>query len=127
MFAASSDWFIERTSIVVIGKVITLVLLLRHSRENCSNVFNPRFAVMVIFILFILSFKAVDKTSTEVQVEVKRGQGTDTDITVNFKTRDLTERVTTKPGVDTYQAIAGEDYKVPTTVAVRFAKGEVSI
>lgn len=69
----------------------------------------------------------MDKTSTEVQVEVRRGQGTDTDVTVFFKTRDLAERVNTKPGVDTYQALAGEDYTVPTTKSVRFAKGEVSI
>lgn len=61
------------------------------------------------------------------QVEVRRGQGTDTDVTVFFKTRDLAERVNTKPGVDTYQALAGEDYTVPTTKSVRFAKGEVSI
>ena len=58
---------------------------------------------------------------------MKRGQGTDTDITVYYETRDLTERVTTKPGVETYQAVAGQDYQKPSTVFVRFAKGEVSI
>lgn len=78
-------------------------------------------------LFFASSYAAVDKTSTEVRLQVIRGQGKDTDVTVYYKTRDLAERVTTKPGVETYQALAGEDYKVPTTTSIRFAKGEVSM
>ena len=69
----------------------------------------------------------MEKSSTEVSVEVIRGQGKDTDVTVYYETRDLTERVTTKPGVETYQAVAGEDYQKPNTVSIKFAKGEVGI
>ena len=63
----------------------------------------------------------------EVSVEVIRGQGLDTDIVVYYETRDLIERITTKPGVETYQALAGQDYRRPTTKSVRFAKQEVRI
>lgn len=69
----------------------------------------------------------MEKSLTEVSVEVIRGQGKDTDVTVYYETRDLTERVTTKPGVETYQAIAGEDYQKPSTVTIKFAKGEVGV
>ena len=69
----------------------------------------------------------MEKSLTEVSVEVIRGQGKDTDVTVYYEARDLTERVTTKPGVETYQAIAGEDYQKPSTVTIKFAKGEVGV
>ncbi|XP_068693739.1 adhesion G-protein coupled receptor V1-like isoform X3 [Montipora foliosa] len=71
-------------------------------------------------------YKAVDKSSTEVSVEVIRGHGLDTDIIVYYETRDLSERITTKPGVETYQALAGQDYQRPNTKFVRFAKQETS-
>ena len=72
------------------------------------------------------SYTTVDKTSTEVQLKVARDYGKDTDVTVNFETRDLTEEFTSKPGVQTSQAFAGEDYEKPTTTSITFAKGEVS-
>lgn len=74
-----------------------------------------------------LSFKAVDKSLTEISVEVIRGQGLDTDVIVYYETRDLSERVTTKPGVETHRAVVGQDYQRPTTKHIRFAKQEVSI
>ena len=74
-----------------------------------------------------LSFKAVDKSLTEISVEVIRGQGLDTDVIVYYETRDLSERVTTKPGVETHRAVVGQDYQRPTTKYIRFAKQEVSI
>jgi len=69
----------------------------------------------------------VDKTSTEVQLRVARDYGKDTDVTVNFETRDLTEQFTSKPGVETSQAFAGQDYEKPTTTSISFAKDEVSL
>lgn len=69
----------------------------------------------------------MDKTSTEVQLKVARDHGKDTDVTVNFETRDLAEQFTSKPGVQTSQAFAGEDYETPTTTSITFAKGEVSL
>ena len=72
-------------------------------------------------------FKAVDKSLTEMSVEVIRGQGLDTDVIVYYETRDLSKRVTTKPGVETYRAVVGQDYQRPTTKFIRFAKQEVSI
>lgn len=68
----------------------------------------------------------MDKTSTEVQLKVARDYGKDTDVTVFFEARDLTEKFTSKPGVQTSQAFAGEDYEKPTTTSITFAKGEVS-
>lgn len=69
----------------------------------------------------------MDKTSTEVRLEVARDHGKDTDVTVYFETRDLTERFTSKPGLQTSQAFAGEDYEKPTTTSIKFAKGEVRL
>ena len=60
-------------------------------------------------------------------LKVVREYGKDNDVTVYYKTRDLTERFTTKPGLQTSQAFAGEDYEKPTAVSVRFGKGEVSV
>ncbi|XP_015763361.1 PREDICTED: G-protein coupled receptor 98-like [Acropora digitifera] len=71
-------------------------------------------------------FKAVDKSLTEMSVEVIRGQGLDTDVIVYYETRDLSKRVTTKPGVETYRAVVGQDYQRPTTKFIRFAKQETS-
>lgn len=68
----------------------------------------------------------MDKTSTEVQLRVARDYGKDTDVTVNFETRDLAEQFTSKPGVQTSRAFAGEDYEKPTTTSITFAKGVVS-
>ena len=68
----------------------------------------------------------MDKTSTEVQLQVGRDYGKDSDVTVNFETRDLAEQFTSKPGVQTSRAFAGEDYEKPTTTSITFAKGEVS-
>ena len=72
------------------------------------------------------SYTTVDKTSTEVELKVARDYGKDTDVTVNCETRDLTEEFTSKPGVQTSQAFAGQDYEKPTTTSITFAKGEVS-
>lgn len=60
-------------------------------------------------------------------VEVIRGQGLDTDVIVYYETRDLSKRVTTKPGVETHRAVVGQDYQRPTTKFIRFAEQEVSI
>ena len=68
----------------------------------------------------------MDKTATEVRLKVSRDHGKDTDVTVYFETSDLTERFTSKPGLQTSQAFAGEDYEKPTATSIKFAKGEVS-
>lgn len=73
------------------------------------------------------SYTTIDKTATEVRIQVIRDHGKDNDVTVYFKTRDLTERFTSKPGLETSQAFVGQDYEKPTTTSIRFAKGEVSL
>lgn len=79
------------------------------------------------FHLFVsLSYTTVDKTATEISLQVIRNHGKDNDVTVYFKTRDLPDRFTSKPGLETSQAFAGQDYVKPTATSIRFTKGEVS-
>lgn len=59
-------------------------------------------------------------------LQVIRNHGKDNDVTVYFKTRDLPDRFTSKPGLETSQAFAGQDYVKPTATSIRFTKGEVS-
>ncbi|PFX17387.1 G-protein coupled receptor 98 [Stylophora pistillata] len=71
-------------------------------------------------------YTTVDKSATEISLQVIRDHGKDNDVTVYFKTRDLPDRFTSKPGLETSQALAGQDYEKPTATSIRFAKGETS-
>ena len=106
------------------GVAIRLVGSGKSSGSVCQ--FSPTAAFYHTYSCCLFS-SYTDKTSTEVRLKVIREYGKDNDVTVYYKARDLTERFTTKPGLQTSQAFAGEDYEKPTAVSVRFAKGEVSV
>ena len=74
VFARSSNWFIRLSASSVIGEstaVITLVLVLRHSIDNCSNT-NTSLLQMVVYVwpnVHTFSLKFPDLIQTPVNTD----------------------------------------------------------